>query len=95
MAEFLRHEAQLVGINPGSLRSHQGFSAKMGLGFPLLVDEGRQVAAAYGTLKPNGTSIERTVIIVDKSGRVVFREKGTPPTDRLLAVLGKLADGAV
>lgn len=95
MAEYLRRNAQLVGINPGSLRSHLGFSTKLALGFPLLVDEGRQVAAAYGTLKPNGTAIERTVIIVDKTGRVAFREKGTPSTDRLLALLDALADGAV
>ena len=91
MDEYLLRDAQLVGVNPGSLRSHLGFSTKLGLGFPLLADEERRVAAAYGTLKPNGTSIERTVIIVDKSGRVVFREKGTPPTGRLLEVLDQLA----
>jgi peroxiredoxin len=52
-----------------------------------VVDAQRQAAGAYGVLKPNGKSIERTVVIVDRQGVVRYVKKGMPSTVELLKAL--------
>ena len=79
----------IFGINHGSMNSHQRFADKLGLPFPLLVDEGLAVAALYGAVKPEGGGIKRTVVIVGKDGLVKYWKQGTPPDAQLLEVLGK------
>jgi peroxiredoxin len=45
------------------------------------------VAQAYGALKANGTSIQRTVFIVDKGGTVRYAKQGMPPDQELLEAI--------
>lgn len=40
--------AQVVGVSPDSLASHERFTAKQGLNFPLVADEAHEAATAYG-----------------------------------------------
>lgn len=87
IADFLALETEPYGINPGDAASHRAFIAAHGFPFDLLVDEGRQVAARYGAIKPDGSGIQRTVVIVGKDGRVIFREAGAPAPVRLLGVI--------
>ncbi len=77
----------MVGVNPGSLKSHENWSEKFGFEFPIAVDADRSVAAAYGALKENGMSIQRSVFIVDKQGIVRYAKQGMPSTEELLAAL--------
>ena len=79
----------VLGINHGSLESHKRFVAKLGLPFPLLVDEGLAVAGLYGAVKPEGGGIKRTVVIVGKDGRVRYWQQGLPADSELLSVLEK------
>ncbi len=81
---------RIFGVNPGSGESHKRFSEKYSFNFPLLIDSERSVAAEYGALKENGKSIERTVFIVDKEGKVAFAKKGMPSDDELIATLEAL-----
>lgn len=66
----------VLGISPDSVASHQKFAAKYGLSFPLLADEGAQVATAYGVWKEKQQygrrymGIERTTFIIDEQGIV-------------------------
>src|SRR5947207_5466909 len=46
---FHNEDVAVVGISADDAESHQRFRAKFGLGFPLLVDAGGEVAKAYGT----------------------------------------------
>jgi thioredoxin-dependent peroxiredoxin len=78
-----------LGINHGTLASHQRFVDRLGLPFPLLVDQGLAVATLYGAVKPEGGGIKRTVVIVGKDGRVLYWKQGMPADDELLAVLAK------
>ena len=55
--------------------------------FDLLVDEGRLVATAYDAVKPDGSGIQRTVVIVGKDGRILFHAAGAPPPAELLEVI--------
>ncbi len=57
------------------------------MSFDLLVDSGREIARAYGAVKENGSSIQRTVVIVDCDGKVQFLEEGAPSAEALLRAL--------
>ncbi len=72
------------------MNSHANFSNKYGFNFPLLVDSDREVAKAYDVLKANGTSIQRTVYIVDKDGYIQYAMEGNPATEEIIGVLERL-----
>src|SRR4051812_43360317 len=42
------------GVNTGGLDSHRRFADKYMLDFPLIVDEGGEIARSFGVLKDNG-----------------------------------------
>lgn len=79
-------------MNPADAASHRAFRDALALPFDLLVDEGSQVATTYGAIKPDGSGIARTVVIVGKDGRVIFVEPGAPPVEALLASIKSASD---
>ncbi len=79
-----------MAINPGTLAAHEKYAQKYNLSFPLLSDGDRSVSQAYDALKPNGRSIERTVIIVDQEGVIRYVKQGMPKDVELLEVLGQM-----
>jgi peroxiredoxin len=92
LADFHALDTEVFGINEADAASHQKFIDHLELTFDLLVDEGLAVAEAYDALKPEGGRIERTVVIVGKNGRIVFRAQGAPPPAELLAEIKSAAD---
>lgn len=85
--DFRALDTEPFGINPDDAASHQAFIAANDFPFDLLVDEGRVVATAYGAVKPDGSGIQRTVVIIGKDGRVLYRAAGAPPPGELLAAI--------
>ncbi len=81
-----------MGVNSDDAESHRAFRDAHALNFPLLVDEGSQVARLYGAMKDDGESIQRSVVIVGKDGKVIFAERGAPPWQRILSVMRKTDD---
>ena len=71
--ELAALDAVVLGISPQSVDSHEGFVAKHGLNVPLLADEDKRVARAYGVLGPGGF-IRRAIIIIDPEGVVRYRD---------------------
>ena len=92
IADFRALDTEPYGINGGDAASHLRFIDHLGLPFDLLVDEGLRVAETYGALKPEGGRINRTVVIVGKNGKVVFRAEGAPPPGELLRTIAGAAD---
>ena len=84
---FSKINTAIIASNPGSLKSHQSFSEKQGYPFPILVDADRTMARDYGALKENGTSIQRTVYIIDSKGVIRFAQQGMPTDEELEAVI--------
>lgn len=84
----------MYGVNPDDAASHQAFIDRQGFPFDLLVDEGRLVADAYGAVKPDGSGIQRTVVIVGKDGQIIFKEAGAPPPAELLTAIRGFGDAA-
>ena len=65
-------DAEVLGISPQSLDSHERFRAKYGLTVPLLADPNRAMIRAYGVLGPGGL-VRRSIFIVDPTGIVRYR----------------------
>ena len=69
-------DAVVVGISAQDLDSHVSFRDAHGIPMPLLADEDKAVAAAYGVTAPIlGT--RRAVVVVDEDGVVAHRDVAT------------------
>jgi peroxiredoxin Q/BCP len=66
-------DATVVGISSQSLESHERFRDHHGLTVPLLADEDRAVARAYGASAPV-VGTRRAVVVVDEDGVVRHRQ---------------------
>lgn len=74
--QFLELDAQLLGISPDDVDSHEGFSDHQGgFAFPLLADTDKDLARAYGVLGPIGF-YRRCVFVVDPAGRLAYVHRG-------------------
>ena len=65
-------DAEVLGVSPQTLDSHERFRAKHGLTVPLLADPEREMIRAYGVLGPGGM-VRRSIFIVDPKGIVRYR----------------------
>jgi peroxiredoxin Q/BCP len=65
-------DADVLGVSPQSLDSHERFRARHGLTVPLLADSERTMIRAYGVLGPGGL-VRRSIFIVDPEGIVRYR----------------------
>jgi peroxiredoxin Q/BCP len=76
---FRRAGVDIYGISRDSLKSHEGFKAKMKFPFELLSDEDETVCKLFGVIKLKNMygkkvrGIERSTFVVDEKG-VVARE---------------------
>ena len=91
---FNELDAQVLGISPQDLGSHERFSSKYGFKFPLLADTDKAVARRYGTLGPIGFP-RRSVFIVDGAGTIRYAHRAIAgltfrPASELVAVLKDL-----
>ena len=71
--------AEILGVSTQGEKSHQEFTKKYGLNFPLLADTGGNVGRAYGTLGGGGLvsklksaagMADRVTFIIDEKGRI-------------------------
>jgi peroxiredoxin Q/BCP len=64
--------ADMLGISPQSVESHERFTQEKSLNVPLLADEDKAVAKAYGILA--GPMLRRAIFVVDEEGIVRYRK---------------------
>lgn len=64
--------ADVLGISAQSVDSHERFAQEKSLNVPLLADEGKEVARAYGVTM--GPTVRRAVFIVDEEGVIRHRK---------------------
>ncbi len=73
---FAKKGAVVLGVSPDSAKSHQNFKTKHELPFPLLVDEDKTLANAYGVWKEKSMygrkfmGIERSTFVIGPDGRL-------------------------
>ncbi len=86
--------AEMLGISPQSVDSHERFMQEESLNVPLLADEDKSVARAYGVLA--GPLVRRAIFIVDEEGIVRYRKVslvglGYESVDDIEQALAKIA----
>lgn len=64
--------AAMLGISPQSVDSHERFMQEQSLNVPLLADEDKSVARAYGVLA--GPLVRRAIFILDEEGVIRYRK---------------------
>jgi len=93
--------AHVFGISPDDVDSHQAFSEKYDLNFPLLADTNHTVAEKYGAWRERNRygkkimGIQRSTFIIDSNGKVVRTWKAVKVDghdDKVLEALQKLLD---
>jgi peroxiredoxin Q/BCP len=83
--------AQVFGISPQSIESHERFAARHHFKFPLLADTDKSVAGAYGTLGPLGFP-RRSVFVIDAEGVIRYAHRSLAgltfrPTEEIVAAV--------
>jgi len=95
IARFRELDAEVLGVSVDSWYANQEFARKLNLSFPLLSDFDHAATTAYGVLMPEKRYSGRALFVVDKQGRVAWREISPTPTEipstsNALAALEKL-----
>jgi thioredoxin-dependent peroxiredoxin len=80
----------IYGLSTDSLKANTNFKEKKELPYPLICDTSATLISAIGLKKaPSGTT--RGVFVVDKAGKVLAAEPGSPPGT--VEVVKKLVGG--
>ena len=88
-AQYEQAGAVVFGVNFAGENSHQKFIAKHKLSMPLLVDKGFEVSSLYDAVLGIGPLkiINRTVVGIDKDGKIAFYQRGMPNTTQILSAM--------
>jgi peroxiredoxin Q/BCP len=65
-------DAAVLGISPQSVDSHERFAREKSLNVPLLADEDKAVARAYGIVA--GPIVRRATFVIDEEGTIRHRK---------------------
>lgn len=75
LPNFKKLSLKVVGISPDSPERQKRFDEKYGLGFPLLADENKKTAEAYGVIRENiierVMGLLRSSFLVDEDGMII------------------------
>lgn len=69
--------ADVIGVSPDSIASHQKFQQKQSLNFMLVADSNHELAEKYGVWKEKSMygrqymGIERSTFVIDEQGKIV------------------------
>ncbi|MBS0309229.1 MAG: peroxiredoxin [Proteobacteria bacterium] len=80
--QFKQAHAEIIGISRDSIRSHDGFKAKLGLPFELIADPDETVCNLFNVMKMKTMygkqvrGIERSTFVIDGAGKLVKEWRG-------------------
>ena len=80
--EFQRASCDVYGVSRDSIKSHEGFKAKMKFPFELLSDPEEAVCKQFGVMKLKNMygkqvrGIERSTFVLDREGRLAREWRG-------------------
>ena len=74
LARFEDRDAVVLGVSVDSHYANEAFARELGVSFPLLSDFKRQAMTAYGVLLGEAGYSGRALFIVDKQGRLAYRD---------------------
>jgi peroxiredoxin Q/BCP len=71
---YLKTNAVIVGISPGTPQEHHEFAAKRHLPIPLLADPGRKITSIYAKHWLFPINITRGIVVIDAKGIIRNRD---------------------
>ena len=74
IGRFVALDTEVLGISVDSHYANQVFALHLGLSFPLLSDFHRQTSMDYGVLLADRLYSDRALFLVDREGRIAYRE---------------------
>jgi len=95
--DYQGQDVVVLGVSTDDAKSHGKFATKFNLPFPLLVDEGGQVASAYGSyglkkfMGKEYMGISRSTFIIGADGRIEKMYRKVKPDTHARDVLADLA----
>lgn len=99
-ADFQQANTVIFGVSRDSLRSHEGFKAKLAMPFELISDPDEKLCAMFNVMKIKSMygkqvrGVERSTFVIDASGRMVKEWRGVKVpghVDDVLAFVKALA----
>ncbi len=70
-SEFAEVGAQRVGISADTVEKQAKFDEKNSLGFPLISDRDKSIAATFGVKRPGPLMNKRSTFVIDTDGTVL------------------------
>ena len=89
---FRAAETQPFGVNDDPAAAINNSSRNSNCPSISWSTEGLKAADAYDALRAEGDRIARTVFIVGKNGKIIFRQAGAPAPEELLAAINSAND---
>jgi peroxiredoxin Q/BCP len=92
-AQFAGLDCAIVGVSRDSLKSHEGFKAKMGFPFELLSDPEEKACKLFGVMKMKNMygrqvrGIERSTFVIDAEGMLRREWRGVKVPGHVQEVL--------
>ncbi len=87
-------DTQILASSVDSRYVQKAFSKDLGVRFPILSDFGKKALPLYGALDEKRGFAKRTVLIVDKKGRIAYVKQyepgAVPDLDEAIGVVRKL-----
>ena len=81
-SKFAKAGATILGLSRDSLKSHEGFKAKMEFPFELISDADERVCQLFGVIKMKNMygkkvrGIERSTFVIDRDGKLAREWRG-------------------
>ncbi len=94
---FQNQDVQIFGVSCDDIPSHEKFTEKFDLPFPLLSDPDTSVSTAYGVYKEKTNygrkymGIERTTFVIDGDGRIARIFRNVKVDGHVEKVLGEVS----
>jgi len=91
--DFVKARVDVFGVSRDSVKSHEGFKAKMGFPFELLSDPEEEACALFGVVKMKNMygrqvrGIERSTFVIDREGRIAREWRGVKVPNHAREVL--------
>ena len=82
--------AEVLGVSVDSTGSHQKFTEKFHLPFPLLADTDKSVSKAYGVLNDKATASRRVTFLIDEHGKILKTFQTVKPAEHPKEILDAL-----
>ena len=92
--QFRSAGAEIIGVSRDSLRSHEGFKAKLGLPFELISDPDETVCQLFDVMVMKSMygkqvrGVERSTFVIDAEGKIVKEWRGVKVPGHVNDVLG-------